>query len=308
MEESDQTLIERYLASDLTDAERQEVERRRTTDATFHAELTALEEARHALRLKQREDLKERFRKRDEVLDKKKPETSVRVKPPYIWVWIAAALISVILIWKLLLPDTKETGPVETESSDTSRYQELPVVRIDTVRQTDTVRQQPTKENQSPQKPDMAANTKKGQALFAEYYVPYKDAMMDPTTRGDEDLKTPQQFQKSYWEGDFNQAVRLFPQVSEQYRSNDNYRFMYASALLATDHGEKAIPFFKEIVDQHKSRYTTESLYALALAYLKNNDPEAAARWLDQYVKDDKAKQKEKAMSLQRALKDMREK
>ena len=307
MEERDQILIERYLAGDLTDAERQEVERRRTTDSAFHAELTALEEARHALRLKQREDLKERFRKRDEILDKKKPETSF-LKPPYIWVWIAAALLSGLLIWKLLLSDTKETAPVESEASDTSRYQEIPVVRIDTIRQSDTLHQQSTTEKQRPQKPDMAANTKKSQALFAEYYAPYKDAMMDPSTRGDEDLHTLQQFQKSYWEGDFNQAVRLFPQVSEQYRSNDNYRFMYASALLATDHAEKAIPFFKEIVDQHKSRYTTESLYALALAYLKKNDPEAAARWLDQYVKDDKAKQKEKAISLQKALKAMQEK
>lgn len=72
MEERDQILIDRYLAGELTQAEIRDLDRRLAEDPAFDAEVSALEEARQALKIKQREELKERFRKRDEVLDKKK--------------------------------------------------------------------------------------------------------------------------------------------------------------------------------------------------------------------------------------------
>lgn len=308
MEERDQILIDRYLAGELTQAEIRDLDRRLAEDPAFDAEVSALEEARQALKIKQREELKERFRKRDEVLDKKKPETPVLVKYRLTWVWIAAAVICGLLIWRFLLSDLKQTLPVNAESTDTSRYQETPVVRIDTIEQGDSLRQQSPPEKPRPPKQDMATNNQQGQALFAEYYEPYKDALMDPTTRGDENLSTLQQFQKAYWENDYTNAARLFPQVPEQYRSNDNYRFMYANALLANGNIDKAIPFFKEIIEQNKSRYRTESMFSLALAELKKNNKKEATQWLETYIRDEKAKQKDKAIALQTALKNIPEK
>lgn len=309
MEERDQLLIDRYLAGELSEAEHRDFDRRRSEDPAFDAEITALEEVRLALKIKQREDLKERFRKRDEILDKKKPETTVSLRHRFVWVWVAAAaIICGLLIWRFLLSDSRETLPVNAEATDTSRYQETPVVRIDTIEQYDSLSQQSPAEKSRPPKQDMAANNQKGQALFAEYFEPYKDAMMDPTTRGDEDLGAVQQFQKAYWEKDYTNAVRLFPQVPEQYRSSDNYRFMYANALLTTGNPDKAISLFKEIIEQNKSRYRTESMYCLALAELKKNNKKEATQWLEKYVRDEKAKQRDKAMALQTALKNIPEK
>ena len=72
MEERDQILIERYLAGELTAAERLDVEQREKEDPLFRQALLDYSIARKALQLKQREELKQRFAERDVILDKKK--------------------------------------------------------------------------------------------------------------------------------------------------------------------------------------------------------------------------------------------
>jgi anti-sigma-K factor RskA len=83
MEEIDQILIERYLAGELTEAERNDVERRRAEDPSFRQEIIDYEEAVLALRQKQRDELRQRFGRRDEILDKKNRNERVRIKTAF---------------------------------------------------------------------------------------------------------------------------------------------------------------------------------------------------------------------------------
>ena len=165
MEEIDQILIERYLAGELTEAERHEVERRRAEDPSFHQEIIDYEEAVMALRQKQREELRQRFARRDEILDKKKQEPARPDIRRIIWIWVVAALVTALLVWKFFFSSDQQSMPVPSDSSDTTRLDQPPTVGMDSVVRKDSLSPQ---QSDKPKviKPDMADNTKKGEELF----------------------------------------------------------------------------------------------------------------------------------------------
>lgn len=304
MEEIDQILIERYLAGELTEAERHDVERRRAEDPSFHQEIIDYEEAVLALRQKQREELRQRFARRDEILDKKKPEPARPDKNRFIWLWVAAVLVTALVIWRFLLTTDQPMVPAKVDAADSTQTSQPPLVRMDTLSRKDSLNHQQQTEKSKKPKPDMAGNTKKGQALFAEYFEPYKDAMMDPTTRGDDEMSPLQEYQKAYWDGEYQKARKLFSQLSEDYQSNDNYRFSFANALLETGKTEQAISILESIIKNNRSRYVAEAYFGLAMCYLRKGNKAEANDWLVKYVKLEKASNKEKANEIIRKLKE----
>ena len=98
MEERDQILIERYLAGELTAAEHLDVEQREKEDPLFRQALLDYSIARKALQLKQREELKQRFAKRDAELDKKKPEEPISVRHRFNWIWLVYGVVIAMLV------------------------------------------------------------------------------------------------------------------------------------------------------------------------------------------------------------------
>lgn len=304
MEERDQILIDRYLAGELSEAELRDLQRRRKEDPVFDQEIRSLEEARNALRLKEREALRERFRSRDALLDKKKPEDPVRNRKTMYILWLAAALLLMVVAWKFLFRTTAPTEPVIITNEDSLDIKYPPAVIVDTLEGIDSTSVSDTKKEIKPvKKPDLAQSSKKGNELFAAYFEPYKDAIMDPSTRGDETLTQIQQFQKAYWDSDYLQAVKIFPGLSDTYRGNNNYRFIYANALLATGKTEQAISFLKEVMEKNASKYKVEAKYILALALIQKGDYTSSANYLDEYLKESTAKQKESAIKLQKEIK-----
>jgi len=304
MEEIDQILIERYLAGELTEAERHDVERRRAVDPAFHQEIINFEEAILALRQKQREELRQRFARRDDILDKKKPEPARPDKNRFLWIWVAAALIAALVIWRFLFTNDQPAVPVEVDASDSTQTSQPPIVRMDTLSRKDSLSHQQQTEKPKVSKPDMADNTKKGQELFAEYFEPYKDAMMDPTTRGDDDMSPLQKYQKAYWDGEYQKALELFSQLSKDYQGNDNYRFSYANALLEAGKTDQAISILESIIANKKSRYVAEAYFGLAMCHLRKDHKAEANDWLVKYVKLEKAGNKDKANEIIRKLKE----
>lgn len=302
MEEIDQILIERYLAGELTEAERHDVERRRAEDPAFHQEIIEYEEAVLALRQKHREELRQRFASRDKILDKKKPEPARPDKNRFLWIWVAAALMIALVAWRFLFTTDQPAVPAQVETADSTQTSQPPVVRIDTLSRNDSLSQQ---QSEKPKviKPYMTDNTKKGQELFAAYFEPYKDAMMDPTTRGDEEMSPLQKYQKAYWDGEYQKAIELFSQLSKDYQNNDNYRFSYANALLETGKTDQAISILESIIVNKRSRYVIESYYAIALGYAKKGDTINAKIYMQQYIGDEKAKMKEKGIQILSQLK-----
>jgi tetratricopeptide (TPR) repeat protein len=306
MEERDQILIDRYLAGELSEAELRDLHRRREEDSVFDQEVRSLEEARNALRLKERDALKERFRSRDALLDKKKPEDPVRNRNTMFILWLAAAILLMVVAWKYLFRPSASKEPVIITNEDSLDIKYPPAVIVDTIQGVDSTSATDTKKEIKPvKKPELAQSSKKGNELFAAYFEPYKDAMMDPSTRGDESLNQIQQFQKAYWDSDYQQAVKLFPGLSDSYRGNDNYRFMYANALMATGKTDQAISFLKEVIEKNTSKYKVEAKYILALALIQKGDYTSSANSLDEYIKASAAKQKESAMKLQKDLKSL---
>ena len=303
MEEIDQILIERYLAGELTEAERHEVERRRAEDPAFHQEIIEYEEAVLALRQKQREELRQRFARRDEILDKKKPEPARPDKNRFLWIWVAATLVIALVVWRFLFTTDQPTVPAQVEAADSTQTSQPPVVRMDTLSIKDSLSHQQQTEKPKRSKPDMADNNKKGQELFAAYFEPYKDAMMDPTTRGDDEMSPPQKYQKAYWDGEYQKALELFSQLSKDYQNNDNYRFSYANALLEAGKTEQAISILESIISNKKSRYVAEAYYAVALAYIKKGDTFNGKIYLGKYFGEEKAKRKVEAQKLLDELK-----
>ncbi|MBP7240152.1 MAG: tetratricopeptide repeat protein [Saprospiraceae bacterium] len=304
MEEIDQILIERYLAGELTEAERHDVERRRAEDPSFHQEIIDYEEAVLALRQKQREELRQRFARRDEILDKKKPEPARPDKNRFLWIWVAASLIATLVIWRFLFTNDQPAVPVEVDASDSTQTSQPPVVRMDSVLQKDSLSYQQSTEKPKMSKPDMADNTKKGQELFAAYFEPYKDAMMDPTTRGDDDMSPLQKYQKAYWDGEYQKAMELFSQLSKDYQGNDNYRFSYANALLETGKTDQAISILESIIQNNRSRYVAEAYFGVAMCHLRKGNKTEANDWLVKYVKLEKAANKGKANDIMLKLKE----
>ena len=304
MEEIDQILIERYLAGELTEAERHDVERRRAVDPAFHQEIINFEEAILALRQKQREELRQRFARRDDILDKKKPEPARPDKNRFLWIWVAAALIAALVIWRFLFTNDQPAVPVEVDASDSTQTSQPPIVRMDTLSRKDSLSHQQQTEKPKVSKPDMADNTKKGQELFAEYFEPYKDAMMDPTTRGDDDMSPLQKYQMAYWDGEYQKALELFSQLSKDYQGNDNYRFSYANALLEAGKTDQAISILESIIANKKSRYVAEAYFGLAMCHLRKDHKAEANDWLVKYVKLEKAGNKDKANEIIRKLKE----
>ena len=150
----------------------------------------------------------------------------------------------------------------------------------------------------------MAVKSKKGGELFAAYFEPYTDAMMDPTTRGDEELSQLQKYQKAYWDGEYPKAVELFPQLTPDEQGNDNYRFTYANALLETGKTNQAISILESIIQNNRSRYVAEAHFGLAMCQLRKENIAQANDWLMRYVKLDKARKKEQANEIISKLKE----
>ena len=99
MSERDQEWIERYLAGELTDEERTILESKMVEDAVFKNEVEKYRLIIESLKLKRRNELLERFKKKDQILRRAIP-----------WKSIAAAILVVcgaIWLWNSRNPNPK---------------------------------------------------------------------------------------------------------------------------------------------------------------------------------------------------------
>ena len=302
MEERDEILIGRYLANELSEKEKVEVDLRMKDDPFFRQEVMAYEAAKEALRARQREELKQRFLLRDEELDKKDPISVINRSDRTMWIWMAAALVVTIIVWKLLSSDHQQTAPAEPGPADTIQINQFPPLQNDTIDGKDSLRNQKQNIKTTQEKPDMAEDSKRGIELFAEYFEPYKDAMMDPLTRGNKELSPFQKYQKAYWDGDYQQTVELFAQLPPNYQVNDNFRFSYANALLKTGKTAQAILILESIINNNQSTYWTESHLTLAFAYLQQGQMNKSTQLVAFYIASEKAMQKKEAKDLNHLL------
>ena len=291
MEQINQVLIERYFAQELSAAERNEIELRVQQDAQFRQEMAAYKLAMESIKLAQRAELKERFRQRDKVLDRRNKDFNIG-RRNNLWMLAAAAVIAVFIGWQFFTNPQQASDQANVNPQDTTGIVQNPPVQIDTVKKEES----PKKAWEEETTPDRSA--KSGQEIFAENFDAYKDDAMDPTSRGNEELTSVEKFQMQYWEGKYEDAVTTYNTLSESQQENDNFRFIYAVALMATKKTKVAAPILADIVQNGITPFKSESVYYLALCHLQNGNFDEAGNNLKAYLADPDAGQKEKARKI----------
>ncbi len=288
MEQIDQTLIERYLADELTLSERNEVEQRAKNDAQFRKDLAECKLSIEAIRLSEREELKNRFRQRDKILDKKNNNRSGGKQVSFWWLAVAAA-VSVLVAWYFLYAPPQQTiDQAKNETKDSTPIVQNPPIVIDT-----TKTNPPKNEDKEPLR-----KKRTGQELYAENFEPYKDDTMDPTSRSGSEMTPLERFQLLYWEGDSRRALAVFDSLSVSQKQNDNLRFLYANVLMALNRTQEASLILTGIEKNHKSIYTAEANFYLALCNLKLGKNNDVLKNIQSYLGETGATQKEKAKKI----------
>ena len=292
MEERDRVLIERYIAEELSIAERHEVEQRMKDDPVFKNEFEEYVLTMDALKIAQREELKERFRKRDKILDRR--DSGYLHRPRSLWLLAAIVTGVVILSW-LAYYGFKQPVEENIFTNQDSIQVEQPLENVP-----DTSQKQERKESYDmavkPRPKDLPS--KEGEGFFAANFEPYTDESLDPVSRGTEDANLIDQFQIHYWNKEYSKAIDAFSQLSAEYQQNDNLRFLYANALMGAGKVGTAESELTEILQNQKSVYLTESLYYLALTQIYRGEFPGAKYNLETYLQKPDAEQKETAAKI----------
>ncbi len=146
-------------------------------------------------------------------------------------------------------------------------------------------------------------NSKKpasNEELFAAYFEPYRN-IVQPVVRGEEnkDLKTIAY--NAYENGDFKKALNLFDSLLT-HKQEPSVLFYKANALLKLNDAKKAIPILEKnstVVDS----FSEKKYWYLALAYLKDNQPEKSKEKLQMILEIENSEyKKEEARELLKRL------
>ncbi|MEP6646136.1 MAG: CDC27 family protein, partial [Saprospiraceae bacterium] len=141
-----------------------------------------------------------------------------------------------------------------------------------------------------------------GQQIFAENFGPYKDESMDPASRSGNNLQPFEKFQLYYWEGNAKNAYAVFDSLKTSDKQNDNLRFLYANVLMSLNKTQEASLILNGIIQNHKSIYSAEAKYYLALCNIKAGKIEEAQKNLKTYLADGDAIQISNAKKILKEL------
>lgn len=141
-------------------------------------------------------------------------------------------------------------------------------------------------------------NESKTERLFSEYFSPYKNDLIT-YTRGN---KIPADFNelsqesynkvvsgmKAYDNGQYKKAADLFGQVIEKYSSQPELIFYLSISQLEIDEPQKAVNNLFYLQNLPDFRYKYETVWYLALAYLKKGNKNEALIYLSKIPEQSK--------------------
>jgi hypothetical protein len=296
MEALDQTLIERYLANEMTAIEQSVFEKRLALESGLQQEFEEYKLVMEAVKLAERQELLQRFRDRDKILDRK---TGLRSLHPNrrIWMLSAAAILMMIIAWRFFIQPGHNSDQAQQFPKDSTNIQQPLPIQQDTLQEEEL-----NKEKKEEVKPK--TNKPSGKELYADNFEPYMDESLNPTSRSDEEeMSAFEKFQLSYWKRNYNDALAAFQKLSPALQENDNLRFLRAIALMALSQVDEAAIILEEVSKNPKSTYKTEAVYYLALCYVRNEQFDSARKKLTSYLSDPDALKKDKAKTLLNDLK-----
>ena len=136
--------------------------------------------------------------------------------------------------------------------------------------------------------------------LFTSYFEPV--LMEEQFTRG-EGKKELEQAAVEYREGHYREALELYEKSLESATYKSQIRMYMGNCYLALGtNPEQAVRLFQEILRDQNSGLQQKANWYLALAYLKNQEPEQAIAQLKKIATHPKAYHKEQALTLLKKL------
>ncbi len=138
-------------------------------------------------------------------------------------------------------------------------------------------------------------NTYSTDALFVEYFEPYRN-VIQPIERGGNVIYDEKYLAfEAYENEDYDKALPLFSKLYNETKAS-YYLFYKANVLLKLDRAEEAIPILLEH-SKMKDTVSEKTLWYLALAYLKLDDTVNAKKTLERSILNS-SYNKEKAKNL----------
>jgi len=291
MEALDQTLIERYLANEMTTTEKSHFEKRLALESELQQELEEYKLVMEAIKLAERQELLQRFRDRDKILDRKSRNYSIRPNRRY-WVLSAAAIVMMVIAWRFFIQPAHHADQAQDFPKDSTLIQQNLPVQQDTP-QEDKIN------NEKKEEVKKVTTKPNGKELYADNFEPYTDDSLNPTSRSDEDdMSALEKFQLSYWNRNYKEALAAFQKLIPAQQENDNLRFLKANAMMALGQLEEAAILLDGVSKNPKSMYKTEALYYLALCEVRNEHFDSAKKNLTTYLGDPGSLQKAKAKTI----------
>ncbi len=284
MNEQDLSLIERYFAAELSEAERLAFENRMTDDADFKDDVLLYSKGMAAIRLYGRDMLK-----------KKLQDTPLIAleSPSHTWRWaLAAVLVLAAFIGVYWWPKTQSLPPTPTVLT--------PAPPPGTARQST----HPPPFNQPIA--NRQIDTKK---LFADAFKPYsppdqngsvKSADTTHTHNIGTNKTTVDTLKQLAKEGKYAESLSVFEHLSKEQQSQSVALFLKANSLLALGRTDEAAVLFEEVASNKQSVYASYAKWYAALCALKKGNLQKAKKWLQELASgaDASKTQREEAVKL----------
>lgn len=259
---NEQEQIEKYLGNALSDVERAAFEQALKNSPALRHELERHRLAMRAIRLKGREQLRQRWAIQPGV-PAMPPARSTYSR----LLWVSSLALATVVVVALVLwwwrgdqsaPDRPAFIPADTVLTKPVEPALAPVLPPDSVKAVPIAR-------------DAPADAEK---LFAAYFKPYRDESINPTVRDNPagGQSAFDKFQQLYWEHQYDKALSAFEALDPVFRQNDNLLFLKANLLLAAGQTDKAAALLEAILRNNRSGYVGEARWYEMLCYLKKGD------------------------------------
>ncbi|MBK9109687.1 MAG: tetratricopeptide repeat protein [Saprospiraceae bacterium] len=269
--------IDRYFSGHMDPNERAAFETKMNTDPSFKNEVLQYQKAVEAIKVYSRKELKDHLIKRTKQKNKVISKTKI-----ILWIAIASIILLVILWLKADHQPHEIHQQLIPHSQDTSLQLKIANLKDTTI----------NLQNKYAQTKNKNENSNADQ-LFAVHFSAFTDELLQSQVRGLQDEPTPfELFQQLYIDAQYKEALKIFETLDASLQRIDNFRFLQANAMMATNQIEEAKVVLKSILKNQQTRYIKEVYWYLALCEIQQrNFSQAKTYLLNSELKYDKKAQ-----------------
>jgi TolA-binding protein len=199
-------------------------------------------------------------------------------------------VLVVLFLWWYLNKETPTPSTEPQPSSSPVQEQSKPIDPNQPVAQTPA------------ENPPGPADKVDGGKLFAANFRAYRSEDLQGMLRSEETPDAFQLFLSAYLRGEYARSLKLFENLPEEDRGNENILFLKANALLADNQTDAGVALLENLEKGNMFSYTAEARWYLALARLKKGETAEAKKLLEQLAKTPRGPYQSEAAQLLRKM------